>query len=256
MAGGISIGTAIGIMGGSPLMKVRQVIGEYLPLTKSLDSGPDLGGLMQKVIAGGGLQAILPNPMQAVTGQLQGAIGQAAGALANVPGASGLISALNGPSGLASAATGLMTAGADLLSGPGVLGMIAHGTMAEMAGDALPPALGIDAVLGPLTAGAAIADMATSIPALVSDVVAGRLNVAAATLEVQVYAIALEQITQGSADALSGLAGMSADIAAVSTVAAAFVSAPPAIAAVLESSMGPDTAALMRASVARHLDVD
>lgn len=256
MEGGISIGTAIGIMGGSPLMKVRQVIGEFLPLTKSLDGGPDLGGLMQRVIAGGGLAAILPNPMQAVAGQLQGAIEQAAGALAGIPGAGGLISALNGASGLASAATGLMAAGSDLLSGSGVLGMIAHGTMAEMAGDALPAALGIDAVLGPLTAGASLADMATSIPALVSDVVAGRVSIGAAVLEVQGYAVVLDEITQGSADALSGLADLSADIAAVSTVAAAFVSAPPAIAAVLELSMGPDTAAQMRASVARHLDVD
>ena len=251
MAGGL---VNIGMIGGNPLMKAKQVIGEYLPLSKSLDGGAGLGGLMSSVVGGGGLQSIVSNPMGAITGQLQGAIGSAASSLASVQGASGLISALTGAGGLSSATISLLSAGSDLLSGGGIMNLIGHANIADMAGAALPANLGLAMVLGPLNADSVVGQIATWVPAMAAQVQAGTMTVGAATAQVVANTAILNGITSASTTALTTVATMAPDISAVSTIAATFVSAPPEIQAVLERSMDPATAALMRASVATHLD--
>ena len=249
MAGGI-----IGLIGGNPLMKAKQVIGEYLPLSKSLDGGAGLGSLMSSVISGGGIQALASNPMAAITGQLQTAIGGAAGSLSGVPGASGLVGALTGSGGLSGAAGNLLSAGSGILSGSGIMGLISHANMADMAGSALPGHLGVATVLGPLNAESLVEQITAWLPTMVAQVHAGTLPIDQATAQVAAHTSAIDGIVSASATALATVAAIAPDISAVSTIAATFVSAPPEIQAVLERSMDPATVAIMRASVATHLD--
>ena len=254
MAGGLSIG----IIGGSPLMKVLgaggKVTGNRLPLTKSLDGGGGLGGLMSSVISGGGLQSIMSNPMGAIAGQLQSAISGAVGGLSAVGGASGLIGALTSSTGLSGAVSGLLSSGNGLLSGQGVLGLISHANIAEMAGSALPSGFGLDAVLGPLNADGLLGRVAGWLPDMVAQVKTGALPVADAVAQVEAHAAAIQGVIDTSSTALFTVAAMAPDIAAVSTIAASFVAAPAEIQAVLERAIPPETIEMMRASVASHLD--
>jgi len=251
----IELPTVLKLLNGNPLMKVRQVIGEHLPLTKSLDGGAGLDGLMGKMM-GGGLGAVITNPTAALTGQLQGVIGGAAGQITGAlgEGGAGLVAALTGTGGLGAAVTGLASAGNGLLSANGILAVVGHAGITDMAGAALPAHLGIGTVLGPLTADATLADIARWVPTMVAGVTAGTLPVDSAIAQVATHTATLNGITNASTTALTTVEAMAPNLAAVSTVAAALVAAPPAIRSVLERAIAPEDLATMRASVAAHSD--
>lgn len=257
MAGGIGGLVNIGMLGGSPLMKVRKVIGEFLPLTKSLDGGA-LGGLMGQLMNGTGLQAILANPLGAIAGQLQGMLGNVVGQLTGALGdmAGGLVSALTGAGGLGGALGGLLDAGAGLLSGQGIMGMIGHANLAEMVGSVLPSALGIDAVLGPLTSGDLLGGIVDAIPGMIGDVIGGVLPIDAAIGAVMDLAGTITGVVDASAHALTTLAGMAPDIAAVSSLGALLVSAPDPIQAVLNTAILPEARTALVEGLAGHVAED
>ncbi len=249
MAGGI-----IGLIGGNPLMKVKQVIGEKLPLTKSLDGGAGLGDMVKEVMNGGGLQSIVSNPMGALTGALSGQVSGLVGQLSGVAGASGLIEKMTGAGGLIEKLGGLTAAGDGLLSGQGILDQIGHANVMDMFGAALPAGLGLDTVLGPLNADAMLNTISTALPSLVQQVVAGTQTVAAATAIVDGYRMDVAGTALASSFALGAVAEAAPNIAAVSTIAAATVAAPPEIQAVLERAVDPAALATMKASVAKHIE--
>ncbi|MCJ2080748.1 hypothetical protein [Methylobacterium sp. J-090] len=251
----IELPAVLKLLNGNPLMKVRQVIGEHLPLTKSLDGGAGLDGLMSKMM-GGGLGSIISNPTAAIMGQLQGAIGSAADQITGAMGgnAADLVSALNGSASLGVAATNLSSAGNGLLSATGILAVVGHAGVTDMAGAALPGGLGIDTVLGPLNADAIVSGITQWVPTMVAGVIAGTLPVDIAIAQVEAHAATLNGITNASATALATVEAMAPNLAAVSTVAAALVAAPVEIRAVLERAIAPEDLATMRASVAAHSD--
>lgn len=249
MAGGI-----ISLIGGNPLMKVKQVIGESLPLTKSLDGGAGLGDMIRDVVSGGGLGSIISNPMGALTGIAQGVIGNAASSLQGVAGAGALIGKLTGSGGLGEALGTLASAGDGLLSGQGILDMVGHANLVDMFGAALPAEFGLDKVVGPLASDALLTGINTAIPAMVQDVMTGTLSVSDAIAQVDAHIADLADVVGGSTNALTTVASNALDIAAVSTVAAATVAAPPEIQAVLQRAVAPEALAIMRASVASHLE--
>nr|USU32895.1 hypothetical protein NG677_04125 [Methylobacterium sp. OTU13CASTA1] len=249
----IELPAVLKLLNGNPLMKVKQVIGEHLPLTKSLDGGPGLDGLVSKVMSGG-LASVIPNPTAAATSQLQGVLGSAAGQVTGAlgEGGSGLVTALTGAGGLGGAASGLTSAGNGLLSASGILSIVGHAGVADMAGAVLPGGLGIDTVLGPLNADAAVGGITQWVPTMVAQVISGTLPVDTAIAQVEAHTATLNGITNASAAALATVEAMAPNLAAVSTVAAALVAAPVEIRAVLERAIAPEDLATMRASVAGH----
>ncbi len=67
MAGGfVPLPQALQLISGVPLMKVSTAFFEKLSITKRLDGGPGLQGLMQKVLQDGNLSSIMQNPMAAL----------------------------------------------------------------------------------------------------------------------------------------------------------------------------------------------
>jgi hypothetical protein len=249
----IELPAVLKLLNGNPLMKVKQVIGEHLPLTKSLDGGAGLDGLVSKVMSGG-LASVIPNPMAAITGQLQGVLGSAAGQITGSlgEGGAGLVSALTGAGGLGGAVSGLASAGNGLLSASGILSVVGHAGVADMAGAALPGGLGIATVLGPLNADAAVGGITQWVPSMVAQVINGTLPVDTAIAQVEAHTATLTGITSASATALATVEAMAPNLAAVSTVAAALVAAPAEIRAVFERAIAPEDLATMRASVAGH----
>lgn len=247
MTGGL---VTLGMIGGAINQPTPEIISEYLPVTKLMSGGGGLGPLMQRVMSGG-LASVVPNPMAALGGQLQGAIGQGLTALQGVPGAGALSTALGG---LSMSTGGILAAGDALLAGPGALSIMSHANMAAMAGSALPAGAEMGVVLGPLNADAALGQIAAAVPVVVAGVVAGSMSASAAASQIAGHAAELDGIVAASTDALATINDRAPDIAGLHTVAAVFVSGPPEYRAVLERSIAPADQDAIVASLATHVE--
>lgn len=273
MAGGfVPFGQNLQLQGGAPLIKAVTVYVEKLGITKRLDGGPGLQGLMQKVLQDGNLSSVMQNPMAGLTQGIQGQIGGMVSQLQGMAGGgpAGLISALTGGSGLGNALGQLQAAGdnlAGLTNGAtGFFAMIGHANTADMAGAGLPAAAAMDVVTGPLTQGGFLSSVGTVLPQVVSQVVAGTMNPTDATNYVLGQIATIGSITAGSAAALAYGEQMHPLITTVATIAGA-LAVPPTFDAngyrqegvatgfqgVLASIVQPAPAAAMAASLAAQI---
>jgi PPE-repeat protein len=232
MAGGIALPQALQLISGVPLMKVASVFAEKLSITKRLDGGAGLQGLMQKVLQDGNLSSVMQNPMasftQGIQGQLPGLVSQLQGMAGGGP--AGLISALTGSSGLGNA-MGALQASGDNLAGltngaQGFFAMLGHANTADMAGTGLPASAAMSAVTAPLTQDGFLGGIAQTLPQVVSQVVSGAMAPGDATNYVLGQIAAVGSVTAGSAGALAYGAQMHPLIATVSSVAGALAIPP------------------------------
>lgn len=230
MAGGVALPQALQLISGVPLMKVVSVFAEKLSITKRLDGGPGLKGLMAQVLKDGNLSSIMQNPMAALTQGIQGQLGGLVSQLSSVTGASGLVSALTGSSGLGNVLGALQAAGdnlAGLTNGAsGFFSMLGHAATADLAGAALPVSAAMDAVTAPLAQSGLLGSISQTLPQVVSQVVSGAMTPDAATNWVLSQTAALGGIVAGSASALAYGAQMHPLISTVSSVAGA-LAVPP-----------------------------
>lgn len=255
----IEIGQALKLLGGAPHLKVGSFIAENLPIAKVLDGGP-IGGLLSQVLQNGP-SALMQNPIAAAAGQVQGAIGAAASALSSVSGAASLVSAITGASGLAGAVSRL-SAAADLLSGVamppdgqfGLLDVVTHTSITDMLGASAPASMGLDQVLGPLNAGAALGGVASALPGVVSSVVSGTMSIAAATAWVSSQTYALTGVTSASNTALQSAQDAAHALVSVSSAAALLASPNAALQALVPMIVQPAFLPTMQDAVASHLD--
>lgn len=188
MAGFITLAQAImGATGGVPVMPAgAMTIIEKLRAAKSMLPG-DIGGVLGKVLQEGP-QAILQNPIGALTGQLQGQLG---GLLSQVQGIangnfSGMIGAITGATGLQSVMGNLMGA-SNALSGLGgltqggfqLMDAIGHGNIASILGPELGQVLGINTAMGPILMGPNLQAMSSQLTSIANRVTGGALSDAA-----------------------------------------------------------------------------
>jgi hypothetical protein len=270
MAAGILLPKALQLISGVPLQKVASVFAEKLSITKRLDGGGGLAGLMAQVLKDGNLSSIMQNPMAALTQGIQGQLGGLVSQLSSITGAAGLISSLTGASGLGNALGTLQAAGdnlAGLTNGAsGFFDMISHAATVDLAGAGLPISAGMDAVTAPLTSGGLLNSIGQNLPQVVGQVVSGSLSPDAALAWVQSQISAIGGVTAGSAAALAYGAQMHPMIATVSSVAGALAVPPTFDAdgyrqngaatgfqAVLGSIVQPQPAAVMAASLAAQI---
>jgi hypothetical protein len=273
MAGGfVPLPQALQLISGVPLMKVASVFAEKLSITKRLDGGAGLQGLMAQVLRDGNLSSIMQNPMAALTqgiqGQLGGMVSQLQGMVGGGP--AGLISALTGSTGLGNALGALQAAGdnlAGLTNGAsGFFSMLGHASTVDMAGAALPVSAAMDAVTAPLTQGGFLGNLSGILPQVVSQVVSGSTTPDAATNFVLGQIASIGGVTSGSVGALAYGAQMHPPLALVSTIAGA-LAVPPTFDAdgyrhegvatgfqgVLNSLVQPGPAITMAASLAAQI---
>lgn len=270
MAAGILLPKALQLISGVPLQKVASVFAEKLSITKRLDGGGGLGGLMAQVLKDGNLSSIMRNPMAALTQGIQGQLGGLVSQLSSITGAAGLISSLTGASGLGNA-LGVLQAAGDNLAGltngaSGFFDMISHAATVDLAGAGLPISAGMNAVTAPLTSGSLLNSIGQNLPQVVAQVVSGSLSPDAALSWVQSQISAIGGVTAGSAAALAYGAQVHPMIATVSSVAGALAVPPTFDAdgyrqngastgfqAVLGSIVQPEAAAAMAASLAAQI---
>lgn len=271
MAGGfVPLPQALQLMSGVPLMKVASAYFEKLSITKRLDGGPGLQGLMAQVLRDGNLSSIMQNPMAALTQGIQGQLGGLVSQLSGVTGAAGLISALTGSTGLGNALGALQAAGdnlAGLTNGAsGFFSMLSHAATVDLAGAGLPISAAMEAVTAPLTQSGLLGGIGQTLPGLVSQVVAGSVTPDAAANYVLGQIATIGGITSGSAGALAYGAQMHPLIATVSSVAGALAMPPTfdadgyrqegvatAFQGVLASIVQPGPSAAIAASLAAQI---
>lgn len=270
MAAGVLLPQALQLISGVPLMKVASVFAEKLSITKRLDGGPGLQGLMAQVLRDGNLSSIMQNPMAALTQGIQGQLGGLVSQLSGVTGAAGLISALTGSTGLGNALGALQAAGdnlAGLTNGAsGFFSMLGHAATVDLAGAGLPISAAMEAVTAPLTQSGLLGGIGQTLPGLVSQVVAGSVTPDAAANYVLGQIATIGGITSGSAGALAYGAQMHPLIATVSSVAGALAMPPTfdadgyrqegvatAFQGVLASIVQPGPSAAIAASLAAQI---
>jgi hypothetical protein len=231
---------SLGMIGGFLHKKTPEIVSEYLPVAKMLDGGSGLGGVMGSVLQSGGLQNIMSNPLGAISSQLQGTIAQGVTSLSGLTGAGTLVSSLSGPGGLLGAVSNLTGMAGQLQSGQGVLGVLSHSSISDLAGPALPPALGLDRVVAPLFADGMLMYVDTAVSDVVSRVTSGNLTVDAAVPTVQGFTTTTQSLVDASRYALNTLSGV--DVLAGSSSMAADITAVHSLASVVATSLNPDAA--------------
>ena len=262
MAGGVSLPSVLQLLDGTPHRKVASAVFENLPLAKVL-SGGNVGGLLSQVMKDGNLSSVLSNPMDALTGALQGQIGQAVGQLqaALGSGASGLISALSGASGLGGAISTLKAAGDNLVGltngQSGLMALAGHDSLLGMLGSAAPAALAATRVLGPTASGDLLNGISSALPGVVQSVIGGTMSVNAAISWVQGRAATVSGVTAASADALAQGQAMQMLASSVSMVSGLVAPVPGVPASLIQGAMSgfvtPAAAQAMRAALMRQI---
>lgn len=255
MSGGL---VSLGMIGGFLHMKTPEIVSEYLPVAKMLDGGPKLDGVMKLVMQAGGLQGIMANPLEAISSQLQGTIAQGLSSLSGIPGVGGLVSTLSGPGGLAQAAANLTGVSGSLLSGQGVLGMVAHTGVAGLAGSALPDNLSLDRVLAPVFSDGLMSYVDTAVGHTLSEVVSGATSIGAATSLVANFASSTQGVADAATYALNTVAGF--DVLGAPSSLAADISSVHAVASIIATAVNPDAASaapqLLAEALMRALPLD
>lgn len=230
MAGGISFGQALGLLGGVPVLPAGgKTIIEGLRAAKSVIPG-DMGGILSKVLSQGP-GAILQNPIGAVLGGLQGQLGGLASQLSGITGAEGLLSSLTGAGGLSSALSSLGGV-SNLLSGLGVPGAgqfgvldaISHMNVAGMLGSALPAGLGLNTIMGPILMGGQLSTMAGMVPNLINGVVAGTMDPSVAALQVAGMTNQITGVLNASTTAFNTMRSAAMPIAQTAGIISSIVS--------------------------------
>jgi hypothetical protein len=158
MAGGISMGAALGLLGGVPVQPAgAKTIIEKLRAAKSMMPG-EMGAILSKVLSGGP-EALLKNPIGAIQGQLSGQLSGMVTKLTSMAsgGPQALLSALTGAGGysqvlgqlgqVSNMLSGLATPGAGQF---GLINAMSHANVTSMLGEHLPVGLSVTDAMGPV----------------------------------------------------------------------------------------------------------
>ena len=280
---GISIGQAIGIIGGVPIL--RNVLGhtiDGLKIPRHLDIGSagtsgSMQGLLSSVMSGGP-GALLQSPLGSSLGSLSSAITGAISALnagasssssgsdsGSGDGTSGsgnqpssyqpLITALGS---LSTSATGL-SALADNLVGyvtnpnlPGQLDVIAHAGVVQALGTGTPAALALSTVLAPTSSTGLLTAAQAGVQSVVAQVLAGTMAVSDAVTATAAQQTGLDQVTNASTGALAASQAAAPALAAAQSAIALLVAGPPELTAAMLAAIRPDVLPIVQAIVAAH----
>ena len=212
------MGMILSVIGGFPLKVGRKVVAENLKISKSImpyfgkGSLPSASMLMNlaQSVAGGGMGAIVGNPIGALTSSLSGGLSGALGQLSGVEGMGSLSSALSsaaGGGGLAGALSSL-TNSSNLLSGvTNALGADQFGPMQvlnhlEMVNQGIGSASSIGAMLGPLNTGDFLGTVQAQLAPMVESVIDGSMSVEDAVAQVNDWSHQIRNVVDNSKNAM------------------------------------------------------
>lgn len=225
MAGGFAtIPMVLQLIGQAPNQHGRKTAIENLRAVKSLFPMFGVNGKlppqMQQIVDNmmqNGPQALVQNPIGALGGALQGQIGGIAGQIGNIPGAGGLVAALTGNGGLQAAVSSLVGSAGGLVGLPGngafgIEAVIGHAGLASLG--ELPAAMGLDRVIAPVMQGGGLLGGAQSTLNSIQSAINNGGDPTGYVGQVLNHVASMNDVVNGSVDALSrGLvatSGMSA----------------------------------------------
>lgn len=256
---GIDIGTALGIIGNSPILK--NVMGhtvDGLKIPRHLDAGstPDVQKILGLVMSGG-TGALLQSPLGSVLAPLMSALGGAQTSATSSLGvdASYITSAISG----VSTSAGNLSALADNLVGyasnaaiPGQLAVVAHmGTLASL-GSQAPASLAMSTVLAPVNASALLTNATTTVPAIVVNVLAGSVGILDGAAQITAIQAGIDAVTNGSTGALAASSGATMALCAAQSTIALLVAGSPEVIAAIAAAIRPDMLATVQGIVSAH----
>lgn len=241
MAGGISMGAALGLLGGVPVQPAgAKTIIEKLRAAKSMMPG-DMGGILSKVLKDGP-GALLQNPIAGIQGQLQGQLSGMMGKLQGMAsgGPQGLISALSGVGGF-SQVLGQLGNVSNMLSGltpagPGQFGLInamSHANVANMLGDHLPPGLSITDAMQPILIEDRLTEIHATFDRMIDAVVDGHIDPEEATVVVIDTTAELARIMAISQHAFTTVQDATLSLAQGAAAISMIASGPPELAPIV-----------------------
>ena len=277
----VSLGQAISIIGGSPILK--NVLGhtvDKLKIPRHIDIGnvPGMSSIMSGILSGGGTGSLLQSPLGSALTPLTSTISSAVSSLTSVSsnassatsgtdsnssgsaGAGGtdftpLIAALNSLSTSATSLSGL----ADNLVGfastaglPTQLDAIGHMNLTQSLGTALPAAMSMATVLAPTSSAGLLTGALTSIQPIIAQASAGTMSVGDAVTATQAIQAGLDAVTNASTGAVASLQAMAPALAAGQSAIALLVAGSPEMVAAMTAAIRPDQMAAVQAIVAAH----
>ncbi|WP_298962217.1 hypothetical protein [uncultured Methylobacterium sp.] len=236
MAGGISFGQALGLLGGVPVQPAgAMTIIERLRAAKSMVPG-NVGGIMNMVLSQGP-GSLLQNPIAAVSTVMQGQIGGMLGALGSLGDLSpqSLIQAIGGAGGLNQALGSLtgLTNSLSGLTGNGLMQLIGHANTLSMFGNMIPANIGLDTVIKPLLMESPLSSMVGQLQSIESRVMGGLMGEGSAIDLVGAMTGEIGAVVAGSNNALATLQNAALSIAQSAAAVSLIASGPPELAPII-----------------------
>ena len=270
MSGGISLGQAIGIIGGVPILK--NVLGhtvDHLKIPRHIDIGTiGTAVTQQNLLSGvlsGGIGTFLQSPLGSALTPLTSAISSAVSSLTSA-GSSGsgdstpnpyqpLISALNS---LSTSATSL-GALADNLVGyasntalPTQMDAIAHMGAMQSLGPSVPSDLSLAAVMAPVQSASLLTTALPSVPSITSQVIAGTLDIGDAVTAVEATQAGMDAVTNASTNAISTVQNAQPSLCAAQSAIALLVGGSSDMIKAMMVAIRPDMLATVQDIVEAH----
>ena len=285
----VSLGQAISIIGGSPILK--NALGhtcDKLKIPRHIDVGnvPGMSSILSGIVSGGGTASLLQSPLGSALTPLTTALSSAVTSLASQgstgggsSGTSGsstgtadtgtsddgsgttgvdytpLVNALNN---LSTSATNL-SALADNLVGvasnaalPTQFDAIGHMNLAQSLGTALPATLSLATVLAPTGSASLLTSALTSVQPIITETLAGTMAVSDAVTATETIQAGLDAVTNASTGAVTSLQAMAPALAAGQATIALLVAGSPEMVAALNTAIRPDMQATVQAIVTAH----
>lgn len=241
MAGGISMGAALGLLGGVPVQPAGgNTIIEKLRAAKSMMPG-EMGGILSKVLSGGP-QALLQNPIGAIQGQLQGQLGGMMGKLTGMMngGPQGLIQALSGVGGygqvlgqlgqVSNMLSGLTSPGAGQF---GLINAMSHANVTGMLGEHLPPGLSVTDAMRPILIEDRLTEIHAVFDRMTDAVVEGHVSEEEATAVVLDTTAELARVMAISQNAFVTVQEATLSLAQAAAAISMIASGPPELAPIV-----------------------
>ena len=261
---GVSIGQAISIIGGSPILK--NVLGhtvDHLKIPRHIDVGnvPGMSSIMSGILSSGGLGSLLQSPLGSSLSQLTSTVSSAVSSLTSAAsGGSGtdftpLVTAL----GSLSASGTNLSALADNLVGfasaaglPTQLDAIGHMNLLQSLGTALPAAMSLATVMAPTGSAGLLTSAQASVQSIVAQATAGTMAVTDAVTAMQAVQARLDAVTNASASAVASLQNLAPALAAGQAVVALLVAGSPEMIAAINTAIQPSMLPAVQAMVSAY----
>ena len=260
MSGPVSLGQAIGLIGGIPILKNGGASTlAHLKIPKHLainDVSGQIGKLLSSVL-GGGTGALLQSPLGSVLTPLTSALTTAQSSVTTALGASGsfLTTALAN----LSTSTGNLSALSDNLVGlasnpslPGQLDVIAHMGILASLGSGAPAALSMATVLAPVHSAALLTAATAAVPPIVAQVLSGSLGILDGANQVVQIQAGIDAVTNASTGALAASSSAALSLCAAQSTIALLVAGPPEVVAAVQAAIRPDMMATVQGIVDAH----